>query len=142
MTTQTSGIAFETRSAASTSSDLLAAAGRVLLAAIFVLSGVSKLADPTGTIAYITSAGLPAPSLAYGVAVAVELVGGLLLIAGIRTRIVASALAAFSLAAAFGFHANLADQNQFIHFFKNVALAGGLLQVAAFGSGRFGFDRR
>jgi putative oxidoreductase len=142
MTTQTSGIAFETRRAASTSSDLLAATGRVLLAAIFVLSGVSKLADPTGTIAYITSAGLPAPNLAYGVAVAVELVGGLLLIAGIRTRIVASALAAFSLAAAFGFHANLADQNQFIHFFKNVALAGGLLQVAAFGSGRFGFDRR
>ncbi|NLR40195.1 DoxX family protein [Novosphingobium sp. ERW19] len=135
-------IAIETRRAPSATSDLLAAAGRVLLAAIFVLSGVSKLADPTGTIAYITSAGLPAPSLAYGVAVAVELVGGLLLIAGIRTRIVASAIAVFSLAAAFGFHANLADQNQFIHFFKNVALAGGLLQVAAFGSGRFGFDRR
>jgi len=135
-------IAIETRRAPSATSDLLAAAGRVLLAAIFVLSGVSKLADPTGTIAYITSAGLPAPSLAYGVAVAVELVGGLLLIAGIRTRIVASAIAVFSLAAAFGFHANLADQNQFIHFFKNVALAGGLLQVAAFGSGRFGFDHR
>lgn len=135
-------LALETRGASSTTSDLLAATGRVLLAAIFVLSGVSKLADPTGTIAYITSAGLPAPSLAYGAAVAVELVGGLLLIAGIRTRIVASAIAAFSLAAAFGFHANLADQNQFIHFFKNVALAGGLLQVAAFGSGRFGFDRR
>lgn len=135
-------IAIETRRAPSATSDLLAATGRVLLAAIFVLSGVSKLADPTGTIAYITSAGLPAPSLAYGVAVAVELVGGLLLIAGIRTRIVASAIAVFSLAAAFGFHANLADQNQFIHFFKNVALAGGLLQVAAFGSGRFGFDHR
>lgn len=135
-------IAIETRRAPSATSDLLAATGRVLLAAIFVLSGVSKLADPTGTIAYITSAGLPTPSLAYGVAVAVELVGGLLLIAGIRTRIVASAIAVFSLAAAFGFHANLADQNQFIHFFKNVALAGGLLQVAAFGSGRFGFDRR
>lgn len=126
----------------SATSDLLAATGRVLLAAIFVLSGVSKLADPTGTIAYITSAGLPAPSLAYALAVIVELVGGLLLIAGFRTRIVASAIAAFSLAAAFGFHANLADQNQFIHFFKNVAMAGGLLQVAAFGSGRFGFDRR
>lgn len=135
-------LALETRGGSSTTSDLLASAGRVFLAAIFVLSGVSKLADPTGTIAYITSAGLPAPSLAYGAAVAVELVGGLLLIAGIRTRIVASAIAAFSLAAAFGFHANLADQNQFIHFFKNVALAGGLLQVTAFGSGRFGFDRR
>ena len=93
-------LALETRGASSTTSDLLAATGRVLLAAIFVLSGVSKLADPTGTIAYITSAGLPAPSLAYGAAVAVELVGGLLLIAGIRTRIVASAIAAFSLAAA------------------------------------------
>jgi putative oxidoreductase len=139
---QTSTIALETRRAAATTSDLLAATGRVLLAAIFVLSGVSKLADPAGTIAYITSAGLPAPSLAYGVAVIVELVGGLLLIAGFRTRIVASAIAAFSLAAAFGFHSNLADQNQFIHFFKNVAMAGGLLQVAAFGSGRFGFDRR
>ena len=126
----------------SATSDLLAATGRVLLAAIFVLSGVSKLADPTGTIAYISSAGLPASSLAYALAVIVELVGGLLLIAGFRTRIVASAIAAFSLAAAFGFHANLADQNQFIHFFKNVAMAGGLLQVAAFGSGRFGFDRR
>lgn len=135
-------LALETRGASSTTSDLLAATGRVLLAAIFVLSGVSKLADPTGTIAYISSAGLPAPSLAYGAAVAVELVGGLLLIAGIRTRFVASAIAAFSLAAAFGFHANLADQNQFIHFFKNIAMAGGLLQVAAFGSGRFGFDRR
>lgn len=142
MNSQTSTIALETRRAAATTSDLLAATGRVLLAAIFVLSGVSKLADPAGTIAYITSAGLPAPSLAYGVAVIVELVGGLLLIAGFRTRIVASAIAAFSLAAAFGFHSNLADQNQFIHFFKNVAMAGGLLQVAAFGSGRFGFDRR
>ncbi|MBB4613506.1 DoxX family protein [Novosphingobium taihuense] len=128
--------------ASSTTSDLLAVTGRVLLAAIFVLSGVSKLADPAGTIAYISSAGLPAPSVAYGIAVIVELVGGLLLIAGFRTRIVASAIALFSLAAAVGFHANLADQNQFIHFFKNVALAGGLLQVAAFGSGRFGFDRR
>ena len=142
MNSQTSTIALETRRAAATTSDLLAATGRVLLAAIFVLSGVSKLADPAGTIAYITSAGLPAPSLAYGVAVIVELLGGLLLIAGFRTRIVASAIAAFSLAAAFGFHSNLADQNQFIHFFKNVAMAGGLLQVAAFGSGRFGFDRR
>lgn len=135
-------IALETRRASSTTSDLLAVTGRVLLAAIFVLSGVSKLADPAGTIAYITSAGLPAPSLAYGVAVIVEVLGGIMLIAGYRTRIVASAIAAFSIVAALGFHANLADQNQFIHFFKNVALAGGLLQVAAFGSGRFGFDRR
>lgn len=128
--------------AATSTSDLLAAVGRVLLAAIFVLSGVSKLTDPAGTIAYIESAGLPLPSVAYAGAVAVELIGGLLLIAGFQTRLVALAIAAFSIVAAFGFHADLADQNQFIHFFKNIAMAGGLLQVAAFGSGRFGFDRR
>ena len=135
-------VALDAPRTSSTTADLLAVTGRVLLAAIFVLSGVAKLADPAGTIAYISSAGLPAPSLAYGAAVIVEVVGGLLLIAGFRTRIVASAIAAFSIVAALGFHANLADQNQFIHFFKNVAMAGGLLQVAAFGSGRFGFDRR
>lgn len=137
-----SSITFDATRASSTPSDFLAATGRVLLASIFVLSGASKLADPAGTIAYIESAGLPLATFAYAAAVAVELIGGLLLIAGYQTRIVASAIAAFSLTAAFGFHANLADQNQFIHFFKNVAMAGGLLQVAAFGSGRFGFDRR
>lgn len=132
---------YEAAPAASTS-DLLAAVGRVLLAAIFVLSGAAKLADPAGSIAYIESAGLPLPTIAYAGAVAVELIGGLLLVAGFQTRIVALAIAAFSIAAAFSFHANLADQNQFIHFFKNIAMAGGLFQVAAFGSGRFGFDRR
>lgn len=135
-------IAAEATSASPSTTDMLATTGRVLLAAIFVLSGASKLADPAGTIAYIESAGLPLPSLAYAGAVAVELIGGLLLIAGVQTRIIASAIAAFSIVAAFSFHANLADQNQFIHFFKNIAMAGGLLQVAAFGSGRFGFDRR
>lgn len=128
--------------ASASTSDMLAAVGRVLLAAIFVLSGVSKLTDPAGTIAYIESAGLPLPTVAYAGAVAVELIGGLLLIAGFQTRIVALAIAGFSIVAAFGFHSDLADQNQFIHFFKNIAMAGGLLQVAAFGSGRFGFDRR
>lgn len=137
-----SSITLDATRASSSSSDYLAVTGRVLIAAIFVLSGASKLADPAGTIAYIESAGLPLPTFAYAAAVAVELIGGLLLIAGYQTRIVASAIAVFSLAAAFGFHANLSDQNQFIHFFKNVALAGGLLQIAAFGSGRIGLDRR
>lgn len=125
---------------ASSSSSVLAATGRVLIAAIFVLSGASKLADPAGTIAYIQSAGLPLPTVAYALAVAVELIGGLLLVAGFQTRIVALGIAGFSLAAAFGFHANLADQNQFIHFFKNVAIAGGLLQVVAFGAGAVSVD--
>ena len=121
--------------------DALALAGRIMLAAIFLLSGLAKLADPAGTAAYVAAAGLPAPALAAWGAALLELLGAVALIAGYRTRLAALALAGFSLAAAALFHAALADQNQFIHFFKNVAMAGGLLQLAAFGPGRFALSR-
>ncbi|TCM37097.1 DoxX family protein [Novosphingobium sp. ST904] len=110
--------------------------GRILIAAIFILSGASKLADPSGTMAYIASAGLPLPAVALAGAIIVELVGGVVLISGYRLRAVAAVLALFSLATALFFHAQLGDQNQFIHFFKNVAMAGGMLQIVAFGNGR------
>ena len=116
--------------------------GRALMAAIFLLSGFSKLTDPAGTLGYIQSAGLPFPEAALGVAILVELVGGVALMLGYRTKLVAATLAAFTLVAAFGFHLQLADQNQFIHFFKNVAMAGGLLQIVAFGAGRLSLDNR
>jgi putative oxidoreductase len=76
------------------------------------------------------------------VAVIVELGGGLLLIAGYQVRLVAVALAVFSIAAAASFHNNFADQNQMIHFLKDVMIAGGLLQIAAFGAGAFSLDNR
>ena len=110
--------------------------GRVLIAAIFILSGLSKLAAPTATMAYIASVGLPFPILALAGAVVIEVVGGLVLISGYRLRTVAAVLALFSLVTALFFHNNFADQNQFIHFFKNVAMAGGLLQIVAFGKNR------
>lgn len=118
------------------------AVGRVMIAAIFLASGFGKLTDPAGTIGYISSAGLPLPELAYATAVAVELLGGVLLVIGYRTRIAAWALAGFTVAAAFGFHLQFADQNQFLHFFKNMAMAGGLVQVAAFGAGALSVDGR
>jgi putative oxidoreductase len=117
-------------------------AGRILLAAIFLLSGISKISDPAGTIGYITVVGLPFPPLSYGAAVVIEILGSIALILGFQTRIVALILALFSLATALAFHNNLSDLNQFIHFFKNVAMAGGLLQVVAFGAGRFSLDAR
>ena len=114
---------------------------RIAIAAIFLLSGVSKLTAPAGTIGYIASAGLPLPEVGYAIALLVEIVGGLLLVVGYRTRIVAAALALFTVAAAIFFHNSLGDQNEFIHFFKNLAIAGGLLQVVAFGAGRLSFDK-
>ncbi|MBV4491029.1 DoxX family protein [Pseudomonas oryzicola] len=119
-----------------------ALAGRIFLSAIFILSGVSKLSAPAMTIGYINAVGLPFPTLALALAVLVELAGGVALIAGYRTRIVAAGLALFSVLTAGIFHGALADQNQFIHFFKNIAMAGGLLQIVAYGAGRFSFDAR
>ncbi|MDT3377777.1 DoxX family protein [Labrys portucalensis] len=114
--------------------------GRVLIAAIFLLSGFGKLTAPAATAGYIAAAGLPLPYLGVILAILVELVGGILLIVGYQTRLVALAMAVFSVAAAAFFHNNLGDQNQFIHFFKNIAMAGGLLQVVAFGAGSLSVD--
>ncbi|AZC32199.1 DoxX family protein [Pseudomonas chlororaphis] len=129
-------------SASSNTNASISLIGRVLLSAIFILSGFSKVAAPAAMVGYIQSVGLPFPQLALGIAIAVELGGGLLLIAGYRTRLVALGLAVFSVATALAFHNNLGDQNQFIHFFKNIAMAGGLLQVVAYGAGRFSLDAR
>ncbi|MDU9026021.1 DoxX family protein [Pseudomonas corrugata] len=127
---------------ASTLSSSVALSGRILLSAIFLLSGVSKISASAGMIAYIGSVGLPFPSLALAIAILVEVGGGIALVLGYRTRLVAAGLALFSVATALAFHNQLGDQNQFIHFFKNIAMAGGLLQVVAFGAGRFSLDAR
>jgi putative oxidoreductase len=116
--------------------------GRILVSAIFLISGLGKIAAPAGMIGYIKSAGLPLPLLAFAIAVVVEIGGGLALIAGYRTRLVAAVMAAFCVATALGFHSDFADQNQFVHFFKNMAMTGGLLQIVAFGAGRFSLDGR
>lgn len=121
---------------------VFAATGRVLIAALFLLSGLGKIASPAMTEGYIASVGLPAPLFGVLIAVLVEVGGGVLLIAGYQTRIVALILAAFTLATAVLFHHSLADQNTMIHFFKNLAIMGGLLQVAAFGPGPVSVDAR
>jgi putative oxidoreductase len=119
----------------------LAFVGRILIGLPFAMSGFGKLAAYGPTTAMIGAVGLPFPPLAFVVAVAVELGGGLLLVLGYRVRPVALALAAFSLATAISFHGNFADQNQMIHFLKNVMIAGGLLQIAAFGAGAISIEQ-
>jgi putative oxidoreductase len=121
--------------------DTAALIGRIFIAVLFLLSGLGKLAAPAATQAYISAMGLPAPVLAYYGSMAVELVGSVLLIVGFRVRAVAAGMAVFTLLTAVFFHRNFADQNQMIHFFKNIAITGGLIQIAAFGSGRFVLDR-
>ena len=119
-----------------------AAIGRVLIAVLFLMSGIGKIAAPDATQGYIALVGLPAPMLSYLGSTLIEVGGSLLLILGYRVRPVAAALAAFTMVTAFVFHNNFADQNTMIHFLKNIAITGGLLQVVAFGAGAFSLDAR
>jgi putative oxidoreductase len=120
----------------------IASLGRILLAALFLMSGLSKLGAAETTTAYIASAGLPLPGVAYFLTLLVEIGGGLLLLIGFQARASAAVLTIFTIAAAFFFHSNFADQNQAVHFLKNFAIAGGLLQVVAMGAGRLSVDGR
>ena len=94
--------------------------------------------NATGGIGLLTIA------LAHGLAIAiiVEVAGSIALILGFHARWTAAILAIFTIATALAFHNKLSDQDQFIHFFKNIAMTGGLLQVVAFGAGRFSLDAR
>ena len=125
----------------------LALVGRLLLALLFLPAGISKIAGFAGTAAYIASKGLPLPELGAMIAIIVEVGGGLALIAGFGTRMAALALAVFTLVATFVFH-NFwgvpADQAmmQQLMFYKNIAVVGGLLVLAAHGAGAWSLDAR
>lgn len=124
-----------------------ALAGRLLLAALFLPAGISKLTGFQGTVGYITAVGLPLPSIAAALALVLEIVGGIALIAGAGTRIAALALALFTLVASVFFHAYWsapADQQmvQQLLFFKNIAVVGGLLTLAAWSAGAWSVDAR
>ena len=112
--------------------------GRVGLSLIFIVSGYGKIAAYADTEQYMAAAGLPGGLLP--LVIALELGGGLAILAGAFTRPTAIALALFSIASAILFHFNLADQNQFIHLLKNVAIAGGFLTLAAHGPGSISID--
>lgn len=123
----------------------LALVGRILIALLFIPAGFGKISGFAGTVGYATSVGMPMPTVAVAVGLLIELLGGLGLLFGFGTRIAALALAVFTLAASFFFHAYWAlpaDQQmmQQLLFFKNVAVTGGLLAFAAFGAGAWSVD--
>jgi len=127
--------------------NVFALLSRVLLAALFLPAGISKIAGFAGTAAYIASVGLPLPELGAAIAVVVEVGGGLALLAGYQTRLVALLMAIFTVVAGVFFHAfwTAAPEQlmvQQIMFMKNIAIAGGFLALTAFGAGALSLDAR
>lgn len=114
--------------------------GRILLAWIFVLSGLQKISGYAGTQGYMEAMGVPGGLLP--LVIAVEVLGGLAVMAGWKTRFAAVALAGFTVLSALLFHSNLADAGESIQFLKNLSIAGGFLLLAVHGPGAWSLDGR
>jgi putative oxidoreductase len=121
--------------------------GRVLIALFFILAGFAKLGDIAGNMAYTASGGLPGwfvfPALG------LEIAAGLAVLVGWQTRLAALGLAAFDLATGVLYHYLPAQSLegfdallQTLMFQKNLAIAGGLLVLAALGAGQLSLDAR
>ena len=131
---------------AGTRHDVVALLARVLLVAMFLVSGFDKATGFTGTVSYIAGNGLPFPEVAATIAVTVELGLGLLVFLGWKSRWPALMIAIYTIAAGLLFHAYWNDapanrMDDYINFWKNVSIAGGFLMIFAFGPGRYSIDR-
>jgi len=115
---------------------------RVLMAAIFVHGGIGKALAPSETMAGFARLHLPIPGAAYAVALLVEIGVGLAFLIGWKARTAALILAIWCIATALVAHSHLDDRAQMINFMKNLCMAGGFLQVVAYGAGRFSVDRK
>jgi putative oxidoreductase len=125
-----------------TSTDWVGLLGRVLMSAIFIHGGYLKAMAPTATMGIMSHYGLPLPGAAYAVALIIELGFGVLFLIGFRARLTGLVLAGWCIATAMVAHYHPGDTGQMIHFMKNICMAGGFLQVVAFGAGRLSVDRR
>lgn len=119
-------------------SNLSLLVARILLALLFIIAGLGKLADVSGFAGYMASGGVPA-ILAWPV-VALEVLGGLAVLVGFQTRIAALALGGFSILAGVLFHFDPADQMQMTMLLKNLGLGGGFLLLAQTGAGAYAVD--
>ena len=115
-------------------------AGRILLSAMFLISGLGKAGSYAATVGYMSKAGVPGALLP--LVIATEVLGAIAIIVGWKTRIMAFLLAGFTLLTAFFFHNNLGDQTQTLMFLKNVSITGAFLLLVANGAGPLSIDNR
>lgn len=114
--------------------------GRVLISAMFLMSGVGKISAYAATAGYMASKGVPGVLLP--LVIATEIVLPIAIIIGYQTRIAAFLLAGFTMLAALIFHSHFSDQMQMINFWKNVSITGGFMLLVFHGAGPLSLDQR
>jgi len=117
--------------------------GRILIGMIFVMSGINKILTPDATQQYMVSHGLRTlTTVLYVAAIIIEVGAGACLLIGYQTRRASSFLLFFMIPTTLLFHTDFSDQNQMIHFLKNLSMSGGLLYVLTYGAGPISIDAR
>ena len=130
---------------ANSSGGIVSLLGRILLSSVFILAGIGKVGGFSGEEMFLASKHFPLPAVALGIAMIIELVGGLAILVGLYTRFTAWIVFLYLIPTTFLFHnfwtmEGAARQDNIIHFEKNLAIMGGLLILAAFGAGGFSVD--
>jgi putative oxidoreductase len=120
--------------------DVMALVGRVLLAAIFIILGFAKISGFAVMSDFAAANGVPMPDVAIMVAIVVELVGGLMIALGWKTKLAAFAVILFLIPVTYYFHTNFADPMQMTMFLKNLSIMGGLFFLKAYGPGKYSLD--
>ena len=129
-------------SATASNSSLAILAGRVLLSILFILAGYGKLTGIEGTAGFFGSLGLPMPTATAVIAGLIELLGGLAILIGFKTRTAAVVMAIFTLAATAVAHLDFSQAGNALMLQKNLGLAGGFLLLAVLGAGAYSVDGR
>ena len=114
--------------------------GRLLMSSLFIWDGVRQLLSPSVFAQYFASVHVPLPNVAIWLSIPIHLLAGMALLVGFKTRWAAALLAILSVATAFGVHLPIGDQDNMIHFYKNLVMTGGFLYVIAVGAGAVSID--
>jgi len=117
-------------------------AGRILIATIFLIAGLSKIGSFSGTSQFMAAKGIPLADIALVITILIEILGGLSIILGYKAKWGAWILFGFMIPTTLIFHTNFSDQNQLIHFLKNLGIMGGLLYITAYGVGPISLDEK
>ncbi len=114
---------------------------RLLMSSLFIWEGVVQLRDPADTAEFFASVGVPLPGVSIWISMAIHVLGGLAILVGFKARWAAAVLAALCLGTALGVHLPAGSQDDTIHFYKNLVMAGGFFYVMSFGAGGWSFDK-